>query len=326
MTAKRRSSPPVALVTGIAGFAGSHLAEELIASGYKVCGGVHPKEKTNYLQGIKSEIDLVRFDLTNPDKVERAIKSLKPDFVFHLAALASVWRSFEMERQVYRVNFEGTVNLLQAVKAHGSVKKVVFVSSADIYGIFKPKTLVLTEEQPPNPMSPYALSKVLGEDVCRYYANRHGLPVTISRSFAHCGPRQSPDFVVAAFAKQVAELETSRKKPQIKVGNLSPQRDMSDVRDIVSGYRLLAERGKPGRVYQLCSGKAVKIESILKELLRQSTRDIEAVTDPARLRKVDLPIQKGNNSRAVQELGYRNRYSLKTTLKDTLDYWRNRVQ
>jgi GDP-4-dehydro-6-deoxy-D-mannose reductase len=325
-TMTRRTVSSTVFVTGIAGFAGSHLAEELLQAGYRVYGAVHPKESTTHLAGIKSDLELVKLDVTNGARVASTLQRIKPQYVCHLAALASVWRSFADMQKVFRVNFEGTINLLEASHQVGTIRKMLFVSSADCYGTFSPKNKTLTEDQPLNPISPYALSKAVAEQACMYYQRRHGLPVTISRSFAHTGPRQSIDFVVPSFARQIAIIENARKKPALKVGNLSARRDFSDVRDIVHGYRLMLEKGQPGRVYQLCSGRAVAIQTILGILLKMSTLSIETEVDPTRLRKSDIPVQRGCNRRAVQELGYASRYSLKETLRVTLEYFRDQVQ
>jgi GDP-4-dehydro-6-deoxy-D-mannose reductase len=278
-------------VTGVAGFAGSWLAEELLEAGYHVFGAVHPKEPTVHLATIKSDLELMKLDICKGETVAQALKSIKPDYICHLAALASVWRSYKAMQQTFRVNFEGTMNLLEAAHLLGGIRKFLFVSSADCYGVFSP----------------------------------HRLPVTVARSFPHTGPRQSDDFVVPSFAHQIAVIETTRKKPIIKVGNLSARRDFSDVRDIVRGYRRLLQKGKPGRVYHLSSGRTVSIESVLNRLLSLSSRKIKVSVDKARFRPADIPIQRGSNRRAVQELGYGSRYSLNTTLRDTLEYWRQQV-
>ena len=312
-------------VTGVAGFAGSWLAEELLEAGYHVFGAVHPKEPTVHLATIKSDLELMKLDICKGERVAQALKSIKPDYICHLAALASVWRSYKAMQQTFRVNFEGTMNLLEAAHLLGGIRKFLFVSSADCYGVFSPKNKTLTEDQPLNPISPYALSKAVAEQACRYYQSRHRLPVTVARSFPHTGPRQSDDFVVPSFAHQIAVIETTRKKPIIKVGNLSARRDFSDVRDIVRGYRLLLQKGKSGRVYHLSSGRTVSIESVLNRLLSLSSRKIKVSVDKARFRPADIPIQRGSNRRAVQELGYGSRYSLNTTLRDTLEYWRQQV-
>ncbi|MFQ5453812.1 MAG: GDP-mannose 4,6-dehydratase, partial [Candidatus Zixiibacteriota bacterium] len=214
---------------------------------------------------------------------------------------------------------------LRAVRSLKIIEKLVFVSTSECYGKFQPQNKTLTEEQPFNPRSPYAISKAAAEFTCCYYANRFGVPVTIARSFNHCGPRQNVNFAIPSFAQQIARIEKRYSKPIIYVGNLSVKRDLSDVRDIVHGYRLLAEKGKPGRAYHFCSGKAVSIKSILNQLLKMSSCEIEIKIDPSRFRKNDIPIMRGDNSRAVKELGYNSRYHLRTTLKDTIDYWRNKV-
>ncbi|MCK4607726.1 MAG: GDP-mannose 4,6-dehydratase [candidate division Zixibacteria bacterium] len=312
-------------ITGIAGFAGSYLAEELLATGYRVVGAVHPKESTANIAGLRGEVDIVRLDIQNPSRCRQVLLKAKPDYVCHLAAIASVWRSFEMERTVYRVNFEGTLNMLEATLETDRLRRFLFVSSADCYGVFTPRNKTLTEEQPLNPVSPYALSKAVAEQACRYYAQHYRLPIVTARPFAHSGPRQSADFVIPSFTRQIATIEAGRSHPVMAVGNLTAKRDLSDVRDIVRGYRLLIEKGRPGRVYQLCSGRAVTIQTVLNSLLRLSSRNIKVRVDRSRLRKIDIPIQRGDNSRAVQELGYHARYKLRTTLKDTLDFWRKKT-
>lgn len=316
---------PAAFVTGIAGFAGSWLAEELLAAGYRVFGALHPKEPAGHIADLKADLELVRLDIQKGEKVEQVVKSVKPRYICHLAALASVWRSYRDMQKVFRVNFEGTLHLLEAAHRLGSLRKFLFISSADCYGMFRPKNRLLTEEQPLAPISPYALSKAVAEQACGYYVDRNRLPVTIARSFPHTGPRQSLDFVVPSFAHQVADIEAGRRRPVIRVGNLTARRDYSDVRDIVRGYRLMLAKGKPGRVYHLCSGRTVTIESLLNRLLTLSPKRIKVVVDRARFRPADIPVQRGDNSRAIQELGYESRYSLKTTLRDTLEYWRDRA-
>ncbi len=315
---------PVALVTGIAGFAGSFLAEELLEQGYEVCGVDIKGGSLANIEHLVNRIRMTELDLLDEDNCAKLIQKVKPDYIYHLGAVASVGRSFEMERMTFRVNVEGTLNLLQPA-VHANVKKFLFVSSADIYGVFAPKTKLLTEKQLVNPISPYGISKAAAEALCRYYFRNNGLPVVLIRAFNHAGPRQREDFVVASFARQVAAIEAGQQKPVISVGDLSAKRDLSDVRDIVRGYRLLAEKGKAGEIYQLCSGKAVTIQSVLHCLVKQSERKITVQVDKARLRKSDIPMLRGSNRKAVQAVGFRARYSLEQTLSDTLHYWRNRI-
>jgi GDP-4-dehydro-6-deoxy-D-mannose reductase len=150
--------------------------------------------------------------------------------------------------------------------------------------------------------------------------------VVIARSFNHSGPRQNDNFVIPSFAKQIAAIEAGRRQPVINIGDLSARRDLSDVRDIVHGYRLLAEKGRPGEVYHFCCGKAVAIKSILDSLLKLTSRPIKAKTDKRLLRKTDIPVLRGSNRRIVKELGYKTRYTLKDTLSDTLNYWREKTK
>ena len=316
---------PVAFITGIAGFAGSYLAEELLNHNYYVTGALYPSEPTTNINGIKKELTLSKLDILKPDKCNSVISKINPDYIFHLAAMASVGKSFAMERMTYRVNVEGTLNILQAAINLKKQALLVFVSSSDTYGIIKPKSKILTESYPLNPISPYGISKATAERLCLFYFRQYGLPVIISRSFNHCGPRQTESFVVPDFAKQVAEIELGIKNPTISVGDLSTKRDLSDVRDIVRGYRLMAEKGKPGQVYQFCSGKAATISSVLEMLIGFSSKKIKVKTDKARFRKNDIPVLRGSNKKAVQELGFKSRYKLKDSLWDTYNYWLNKL-
>lgn len=311
-----------ALITGIAGFAGSHLAEELLNHGYRVFGTRLKGESTTNLQNTVRDIELSSLDILKPSRCRDLVRRIGPSIVFHLAAQASVGQSFRDERRTFQVNLDGTFNMLEAAREAGSVKAFVFVGSPDAYGLFSPKNTTLTEDQPLRPVSPYGISKAAAEHTARYFHRQHGLPVLVARAFNHSGPRQSEHFVIPAFARQVARIEVGRQHPAINVGDLSARRDLSDVRDIVRGYRLLAERGKPGEVYQLCSGRAVAIRRVLDILLSLSNRRITVKVDKNRLRKSDIPVLRGSNSKARRRLGYRPKYSLKDTLRDTLDYWR----
>ena len=316
---------PRAFITGIAGFAGSYLAEELLASGFDVSGALCPGESTRNVHGIKTSLKLFTLDILNEKKCQELIDRLKPDYVFHLAAIASVGRSFQLERETLRVNLEGTVNILEAARNLDRRKALLFVSSPEVYGKFRPLNRTLTETQPFEPISPYGISKAAAESVCRYYWRQYGVPVVIARAFNHSGPRQTNDFAVPAFAQQVAMIEAGWLKPILKVGDLSARRDLSDVRDIVRGYRLAAIKGTPGEVYQLCSGKTVSLQSVVEQLLAMSSKRIRLQVDKKRLRKAEIPILRGSHRKATQRLGYEVRYKLKDTLADTLDYWRKEI-
>jgi GDP-4-dehydro-6-deoxy-D-mannose reductase len=316
---------PRAFITGIAGFAGSFLAEELLAHNYKVSGSLMERESSKNIKSILNELDLVKLDVQKPSECTRRIKQLNPDYIFHLAAFSSVGQSFKNETLTYKVNFEGTLNVLNAALEVKNLSKLVFISSADCYGAFKPANKTLTEKQPFNPISPYAVSKTAAELLCNFYVSRYNAPLTIARSFNHTGPRQNDNFVVSSFARQIAQIEKNGGEPIIHVGDLSAKRDFSDVRDIVSGYRLLAEKGRAGESYHFCSGKTVTVKQILEMLLKMSDKTIIVKTDNLRLRKNDIPCLKGDNKKAKTKLRFQPKYSLNETLQDTLNYWRENL-
>lgn len=316
-----------AFVTGIAGFAGSYLAELLLREGCQVYGLLAPKEKSENIEHIKNELNLERFDILNQNRLSNYIKKAKPNYIFHLAALASVAQSFSNEATTHRINIDGTLNVLHsAVENKNNLTRLVFVSSSDVYGYFKPYGKTLREDQKLNPVSPYAISKTTGEFLVKYYFKSYKIPGVIIRSFNHTGPKQNENFVVPAFCKQVAEIEKGKKKPILLVGDLSARRDLSDVRDIVRGYYLSAIKGKAGDVYQLCSGKSIAIRKMLEKLLRMSDVPIKVKVDRNRLRKTDIPVLRGDYQKAKRLLGWMPKYKFETTIWDTLQYWREKIK
>ena len=317
---------PRAFITGIAGFAGSWLAEELLAQGYQVAGSIYNHEPIDNIRHLENKLDLHELDIVDGEATTSLLTRLRPQYLFHLAAFASVGRSHQKVHVTLRVNLDGTLNMLEAARQLKGLKQLLFVSSAEVYGIFTPKTKTLTEKQPVNPVSPYGISKAAAEKLALYYHRVYDLPVVIIRAFNHSGPRQTDDFVIPAFARQIAKIEAGRQKSVLKVGDLSAKRDFSDVRDIVRGYRLAAEKGTPGEIYQLCSGKAVTVQKVLDILLAGAHKKVTVKPDPARMRKADIPLLRGNNRKAAAQFGFTIRYKLKETLTDTLDYWRNKTQ
>jgi GDP-4-dehydro-6-deoxy-D-mannose reductase len=314
----------LAFITGIAGFAGSYLAEELLEAGYAVSGAVCPGEPLDNIEHIRKQVRLVTLDILDPARCRQVLAKVKPDYIYHLAAMASVGKSYQAERMTFLVNFEGSLNVFDAATSLSRLKSILFISSADTYGAFSPKTKTLTEDQPLNPISPYGISKAAAEAAARYYHRVHGLPVVLVRAFNHSGPRQGDGFVIPAFARQIARIEAGLQPPVVMTGDTSAKRDISDVRDIVRGYRLAAEKGKPGEIYQLCTGRAVSIQTVLNMLVGLSSRKIRHRVDRGRLRKAEIPVLRGDNHKATIQLGYRVRYNLRDTLRDTLNFWRAR--
>ncbi len=314
-----------AFITGIAGFVGSWLAEELLNHGYVVHGAVLAEEPLDNIAHLKSDLKLSKLDITNAAQCRRLLKKIAPDYIFHLAAFSSVGQSFAHDRAAYRINFDGTLNMLEAAADLSRIKKFLFTSSADCYGLFKPENKTLREDQPLNPISPYAISKVAAEHACRLFSRQGRLPVNIARSFNHAGPRQNENFVIPSFSRQIAAIEAGQREALMYVGGLTARRDLCDVRDIVRGYRLMAAKGKAGETYQLCSGRTLSIAQVLSRLLAMSTSRIRVRTDRSRIRKNDIPVLRGSNRKAVQELGFETRYKINITLRDTLDYFREKL-
>lgn len=311
------------LITGIAGFVGQWLARELIATGHTVLGSYQLPHEKEIACTISRKIRSYQLEITDPRACLSLLQKLRPTAVCHLAAISSVGQSFGAEELSLQVNLIGTQHLLAASRQI-KLQKFLFVSSADIYGRFSPTNKLLTESQPASPVSPYAISKAAAEWLCQYAHKTHGVPAVIVRAFNHTGPGQTDRFAIPSFARQIALIEAGEQKPVISVGDLSAQRDFSDVRDVVRGYRLLLEHGKAGEIYQICSGKSRTVRSVLEELISLSTVPIRISVDKSRLRKADIPILRGSSAK-IRKLGYRPSIRFAATLNDTLAYWRDQV-
>ena len=249
----------------------------------------------------------------------------KPDILFHLAAFASVGGSFAAAELAFRVNTIGSYHVLEAVRGKSWLKRLLLVSSSDVYGPVRSQDLPLKPDHLFNPCSPYAQSKAAAEYLARMYTDQYQVPVIVARCFNHTGPRQNPEFVIPAFCRKIVAAERSRGKKGVTVGNLSARRDLSDVRDIVRGYRLLAAKGQIGQTYHLCSGKAYSIRDLLNKLIAFSDIPIHVQPDKRLARQVDIPVLQGSFAATRKAVGWRPLFAIETTLKDTLDYWRNRT-
>lgn len=311
-----------ALITGIGGFAGSHLAEHLLEKGWGVTGIERGGVPLAALAEIAEGISVEECDVVDASDVERAFKKLAPDTVFHLAATSFIPTAENAPQTAFDVNAKGSLNVLDACRRHLPRGRVVVISSASVYGMAPQDAMPLKEDRPPNPMDLYALTKLCAEEISLYYHRVHALPVTILRPFNHIGPRQSRSFVTSSFAFQIAEIERGKGEPLLDVGNLSAARDFTDVRDMVRAYGLAVEGCSPGGVYNVCSGRAHKIREILDRMLELTTAGIEIREDPARFRRVDVPLLYGDCSRFMQATGWEPERSLDETLGDILDYWR----
>ncbi len=298
-----------ALITGASGFVGRHLAEHLSASGDDVIG-------TDRADGGP--------DLADAEGWERLVADVRPDAIYHLAGDADVGGSWQHPAETFRANANGTLSVLLAARDAG-VGRVLNIGSADVYGRVPPEQLPITEAHPLVPLSPYAASKIAADYLGLQATLGYGLEVVRVRAFNHIGPGQSTNFVAPAIAMRIAENELDG-TDVIPVGNLSPKRDLTDVRDVVRAYRLLVERGEPGEVYNVCSGVAISIEEVGRQLLDLATHPMRLVDDPERQRPVDLPVLVGDNSKIVAAVGWAPQIPISTTLKDLMEDCRNRVR
>jgi len=315
-----------ALITGIKGFAGSHLAELLLSKGYQVCGIDYDLDNTRNLEHIRDRLALHECDIRDAAKVSEIISQSKPDEIYHLAAIAHVPTSCRDPRLTFEVNLFGTLNLLEAVKSVSWDIKVLYVGSASEYGAVTEADLPIDEGACFRPVDPYSVSKVSADMLAFQYLKSFNMHIVRVRPFNYIGPRQSPDYVVSGFVKQIAEIEKGLKEPVIMVGNLEAKRDFTDVRDMVRAYWLGLQKATPGEVYNICSGKAIQIKGLLSKLLQLSSAKIEVKEDRSRLRPADVPLLHGDCSKFKSQTRWGAEIPLEKTLKDTLKYWRNKLE
>jgi len=314
-----------ALITGISGFAGSHLAEFLLNKEYRVFGTFYDESTFSNLNGFIEKVTLFKCDIRNYDSLKKIIKEVQPDEIYHLAAISFIPTSLENPKLTFDTNLYGTLNLYQAIIGLKINPKVLFVGSADEYGLVKESDLPIRENCPLCPINPYSISKVSADFLSYFYFKNFHLNIIRVRPFNHIGPRQSSEFVCSSFAKQIAEIEKGLKEPVIKVGNLEPKRDFTDVRDMVRDYWLALQKGDPGEIYNICSGKAVSIKDLLDKLLAMSKKDIEVRQDPKKLRPSDIPLLLGDSTKFREKTRWKRGIPFEKTLQDILDYWRGKI-
>ena len=319
------------LVTGIAGFVGKHLTEHLIKEGKHEILGVDLRfddlsTKNFYTDEHQSKIKFLEADLTDRKKVSGIIKKFNPQQVYHLAAQSSVSYSWGNPIETFKVNVFGGINILESLKDFCPQCRVLVVCTAEEYGEVNDKERAINEDFKIYPTNPYAISKAALDFFSTTYYKANKLPVFVSRSFNHIGQGQSERFVTSDFAKQIAEIESGLREPVIRVGNVEVTRDFLDVRDVVKAYKCIIDRGEAGQVYNVCSGKKYKISDLLDTLISLSTKtDIKVRVDRSKLRPVDVNAIYGNNSKLKLHTGWYPKYNIKVSLKDTLDYWRRKI-
>lgn len=315
------------LITGITGFAGSHLAELLLKEGVEVHGSVRPRSRMdNITPEVKSKINLIECEIKDGSAVKHTLETVRPDGIFHLAAQSFVPSSWISPADTFANNIFGQLNFLEAMKElKMQDTRMQIAGSSEEYGLVHENEVPITEMNPLRPLSPYGVSKVAQDLMGYQYSKSYGLKIIRTRAFNHTGPRRGEIFVTSNFAKQVASIEKGIQEPIIRVGNLTAKRDFTDVRDTVRAYWLILQKGEPGEVYNIASGRTVSIQTVLDILLANTKLKIKVEVDPTRLRPSDVEILLGDYSRLNKVTGWEPTFTLEQTLKDLLDYWRERV-
>lgn len=304
-------------ITGINGFVGKHLIKEYPND--EIFGLV----KTSTDENLGENVKKFQGDILDSSGIRKIIEEVKPDIIFHLAALTSPSESLKNPVETLDNNIKGQLNILEAVRDLELDCKTLVVSSAEIYGSVSEKDLPINENVQFLPTTPYAVSKITQDFLGYQYFKSYGVKSIRVRPFNHIGPGQAPMFVVSAFAKQIAMIEKGQQEPVMKVGNLTPKRDFTDVRDVARAYKLLMEKGEIGEVYNIGSGKSYGINEILNILISFSTEKIEVREDPSLVRKVDVKELRCDYTKLKNDTSWEPEIEIEKSLKDTLDYWRN---
>jgi GDP-4-dehydro-6-deoxy-D-mannose reductase len=313
------------LVTGITGFAGSHLVDYILTlPGVEVCGIHRWRSRTENVEHFLSKVRMIECDLRDASSVRDVLEEVKPERIFHLAAQSFVPTSWTAPTESLTTNILGQLNIFEAVKKVHLKPRIQIACSSEEYGLVHEDELPIRETNPLRPLSPYAVSKV-GQDFLGYqYFMSYQMPIVRTRGFNHEGPRRGPVFVCSDFAKQIADIEKGRRAPVIRVGNLDARRDFTDVRDVVRAYWLALDKGEPGEVYNICSGKAWVIRDMLDHLLSLTKVKVKVEQDAARMRPSDVPVLLGDAGRFQKATGWKPEIPFEQTLRDLLEYWRQR--
>jgi len=307
------------LITGITGFAGSHVAERALASGDEVHGLAHDTAPYANLAAVAHEVTIHSGDLTDPDAVRRALAAARPDVVIHLAGQAVPSLAADDPRAALRVNVVGTAILVRAIAEHGGAR-IVFASSAEVYGA--PRRVPVDEDSPLRPPNVYAATKALAEALVR----EGGGSATILRAVNQVGPRQHPGLAASAFARQIAQAEAGLVEPVIRHGRLDHERDMLDVRDMAEAYRAASALEDPGvATYNVGTGEAISIGELLRTLVALARVPVRTELDPARVRADDPAAFTVDATRFRRRTGWAPRIPLARSLSDLLDHWRSVV-
>lgn len=316
------------LITGITGFAGSHLAEYLLAEHpeVKVYGTYRWRSRRENIEHLTGRVEMREADMRDYSSFHSLLDEVRPEAIFHLAAQSFVPSSWRAPAETLGTNITGQTNLFEAVRYLKLDPVIQIACSSEEYGLVHPEETPIKEDNPLRPLSPYAVSKVTQDFMGYQYFQSYGLKVVRTRAFNHTGPRRGDVFVTSNFAKQVASIEAGVQEPVIRVGNLDAIRDFTDVRDTVRAYWLAVEKGRPGEVYNIATGTGYKIREVLERLIALSDVEVRVETDPERLRPSDVEILIGDSTKFRADTGWEPQITFEQTLVDVLDYWRRQLR
>lgn len=315
------------LITGITGFAGSHLADYILENhpDAEVFGLKRWRSRMENVLHIQNRVKFFEADLKDIVSLKKCLAQIKPDRIFHLAAQSFVLASWTCPVETFAINAIGQINLFEAILGLSLSPKIHIAGTSEEYGLVYPDEIPMKETNPLRPLSPYAVSKVAQDLMGYQYYKSYGLKIVRTRGFNHTGPRRGEVFVSSNFARQIAEIERKKKEPVIYVGNLEAKRDFTDVRDVVRGYWLCLEKGEEGEVYNVGTGKSYSMKELLDMLLSLSSVEVKIEVDPQRLRPSDVPILLSDCTKVTEKTGWKPKIPFKKTLEDLLNYWRERV-
>ena len=299
-----------ALITGSQGFVGRYLRQELENNGYSVTGlDIQPGDNT------------IQVDLLDYEQVKNAVESIAPDIVIHLAGQANVGLSWKIPQRTMEINVIAAINLMEAVRVYNPKVRMVLVGSSDQYGNLGAAGADVTENLQPHPQSPYAVSKMAQEEMAKVYVRAYGMNICMTRSFNHGGAGQREGFMIPDFAAGIVRVER-REVSELRVGNLTARRDFTHVKDVVRAYRLLAEKGVPGEVYNVGSGKTYSAQEVLDLLRGMANCEVPVCQDPARMRPSDTPVICCNHEKLTRDTGWEPLLNMQAIAEDTLCYYR----
>jgi len=314
------------LITGISGFAGSHLADYLLSlNDVEVLGTIRWRSRLDNINHILDKIKLYECDIRDASAIKYVIGEIKPTYIFHLAAQSYVPFSWRAPSETLMTNILAELNLFEAVRELKLDSFIHIAGSSEEYGLVYPEEIPIKETNPLRPLSPYAVSKVAQDLLGYQYYKSYGLKIIRTRAFNHTGPRRGEVFVSSNFARQVIEIEKKKRAPAIYVGNLEAVRDFLDVRDVVRGYYLALKKGAPGEVYNIASGKGLKIKDLLNKIIEMAHLNLKVVQEPSRMRPSDVELLVGSNDKFKTATGWKPEIPFEKTVQDLLDYWRDKI-